>query len=152
MTAHGANLRRGRFSSPNQIYSLTAVTHLRQPFFNDLHAARILINILKQSDLDNQSKTLAFVVMPDHFHWLVQLTYAVSLSQLVKTVKQKTAYQLHLQNRADGKIWQPSYYDHALRAEEDIVSVCRYIIANPLRANITNSVKNYPHWDCIYLT
>ncbi len=152
MMAHSASLRRGRYSSPNQIYSLTVVTHQRQRLFNDFTAARLLINALKQSDLGKASITLAFVVMPDHFHWLVQLNNTVTLSQLVKAVKQQTTYQLHQRNIAQGRIWQASFYDHALRAEEDIVAVCRYIVANPLRANITNTVKSYPHWDCIYLT
>ena len=41
--------------------------------------------------------------------------------------------------------------DHCLRAEDDLVSQARYIVANPLRAKLVNSIGDYPFWNCIYL-
>jgi len=29
--------------------------------------------------------------------------------------------------------------------------VARYIVANPLRAGLVESVRDYPHWDAIWL-
>ncbi|MFP3408382.1 transposase, partial [Pseudomonas sp. SIMBA_065] len=48
-------------------------------------------------------------------------------------------------------IWQPGYQDHALRREERLVHVARYIVANPLRAGLVKSVRDYPHWDAVWL-
>jgi len=70
---HGMNLRRGRVSLPGQIYHITTVTLGREPVFSDLRNARFLINTLHQSQVRDEASTLAFVVMPDHLHWLMQL-------------------------------------------------------------------------------
>jgi hypothetical protein len=37
-----------------------------------------------------------------------------------------------------------------IRREEDLVSIARYIVANPLRAGIVKSVREYPHWDAVW--
>ena len=91
------------------------------------------------------ASTLAFVVMPDHLHWLLQINQKQTLSTILKNVKAKSA-------QAIGQpIWQAGYYDHAIRKEEDIVNIARYIIANPIRAGLVNKVGDYPHWDAIWL-
>ena len=47
--------------------------------------------------------------------------------------------------------WQKAYYDHALRGDEDIQDVARYIVGNPLRANLVTGIGDYPHWDAVWL-
>jgi len=142
---HGKNLRRGRASLPGQIYHITTVTLGRAPVFSDLSNARLLINSLRQAQVRDEASTLAFVVMPDHLHWLMQLGEGRSLSRVVRAVKAVTSHKL-------GKgIWQKGFHDHALRSDEDLVDVARYIVANPLRAGSVERLGDYPHWDAVWL-
>jgi hypothetical protein len=53
-------------------------------------------------------------------------------------------------NRA-GSVWQKTYYDHAVRKDEDIKGISRYIVANPLRAGLVHDIGDYPLWDAIWL-
>ncbi len=69
---HAKNLRKGRFSQQNQIYLITTVTEGRERIFTDLFAAKVLINRLKYEQVQGNADTLAFVLMPDHLHWLMQ--------------------------------------------------------------------------------
>jgi putative transposase len=48
-------------------------------------------------------------------------------------------------------VWQRGFHDHALRKEEDIVSVARYIVANPVRDGLVRRIGDYPHWDAVWL-
>jgi len=142
---HGKNLRRGRASLPGQIYHIATVTLGREPVFSDLRNARLLITSLHQAQIRDEASTLAFVVMPDHLHWLMQLGEGQSLSRVVRTVKAVTSHKL-------GKgIWQKGFHDHALRGDEDLVDVARYIVANPLRAGLVERLGEYPHWDAVWL-
>nr|WP_305800402.1 hypothetical protein [Thiolapillus sp.] len=50
-----------------------------------------------------------------------------------------------------GTLWQPAYYDHALRKEDNHKEIARYIVANPLRGGLVKSLGDYPHWDSIWL-
>jgi REP element-mobilizing transposase RayT len=138
-------LRIGRYSQKNQIYHITFTTINRTPIFKDLAKARTLINILKQTDQLQHTGTLAFVVMPDHIHWLMQLVGSQSLQNVIKVVKSKVSIQI-------GKpIWQAGYYDHAIRKEEDIQNIARYIVANPIRAGLVTKMGDYSHWDAVWL-
>ena len=139
------NLRKGRYSQANQIYHITTTIANRQPLFNEFYLARKIINTIKQSDALNHTTTLAFVVMPDHVHWLMQLKDKGTLQQVIRSMKSQTAKVV------GHPIWQAGYYDHAIRNDEDIVNIARYIIANPIRAGLVKKASDYPYWDAIYL-
>lgn len=126
---HGSALRKGRVSLPGQAYHVTAVTLDRMPVFSDLRSARLLVNVLRETQTRGKAATLAFVVMPDHLRWLMQLE-ADSLSGVVGAVKSLTSHRL------GRPVWQNGFHDHALRQEEDLAEVARYIVANPLRAGL----------------
>lgn len=149
---HGRDLRRGRTSTSGQIYLVTTVTHQRQPVFSDFHCARIVIDTLRYSELRYSIDSLAFVVMPDHLHWLFSLGKSTSLSQVVANMKRRSAYRINERiNRSGAPVWQPEFHDYALRKDDEIRDVARYIVANPLRAGLVESVGDYPFWDAVWL-
>jgi len=126
------------------VYHVIATTHARQSLFADLYAARTVIRVLDLEQRLGRAQTLAFVVMPDHLHWLMRLQ-TTDLSKVVRDVKAVSAHRL------GGKVWQAGFFDHAARHEEDVVAMARYIVANPLRAGLVQSLGDYPHWDSIWL-
>ncbi|PCC97424.1 REP-associated tyrosine transposase [Halopseudomonas pelagia] len=142
--ARSHRLRLGRSSESDRFYLLTTVTQKREPIFADTRAARTLIHILSRQQEMGKVVSHAFVVMPDHLHWLVQLQND-QLNLLMGRVKSISARQIGALR------WQAGFHDHALRREEDIKKIARYIIANPLRAGLVDSVGDYPHWDAIWL-
>ena len=142
---HGRDLRKGRYSEAGYIYHLTTVTRDRVRVFADFAAARVLINAMKAAQFRGQAETLAFVVMPDHWHWLMQLGKSDALSRAMGSVKSVVAHRL------GGKIWQPGFHDHAVRQDADLQALARYIIANPVRAGLVESVREYSHWDAMWL-
>jgi REP element-mobilizing transposase RayT len=142
---HGKDLRKGRVSLPGQVYHITTVTFDREPVFSDLRSARVLVNALRKAQARNEATTLAFAVMPDHMHWLMQLGADASLAKVVGAVKAVTAHGI------GRRIWQDGFHDHALRQEEDLVEVARYIVANPVRAGLVERAGDYPHWDAVWL-
>ena len=144
-TPHSHRLRSGRFSQAGLAYMVTVVTLERQKFFDNWIAARTLIQALKAESDRQQASTLAFVVMPDHLHWLMQLGEGAELSQCVRRVKALTTYRL------GHPVWQRGFHDHAVRDDEDLKALARYVIANPLRAGLAPSVAHYPHWDAIWV-
>jgi len=89
---------------------------------------------------------LAYVVMPDHIHWLLQLKADYILHEVVRRLKGRSARLLNMARAAPSTIWQKSFHDHALRAEEDIERVANYLIQNPLRAGFVRDLNEYPFW------
>jgi putative transposase len=138
-------LRTGRTSIPGQVYLVTTVTRERETVFEDLPAARQTIRSLMKSDARGHATTLAFVLMPDHLHWMLQLGNSLSLSRVVQQMKSFSAHA------AGTALWQPGFHDHALRSDEDLQAAARYLVANPLRAGLVHHIGDYPHWDAVWL-
>ncbi len=144
-------LRRGRFSSQYQIYHITTATYQRRKVLDNFIAGRAVVNALRRASRFGQADTLAFVVMPDHLHWLMQLTGNKQLSVTVNTVKSLSARAINQAGGCEGPVWQKGYFDRGLRRDEDIVTIARYIIANPIRAGLVKTVGDYPLWDAIWI-
>lgn len=89
--------------------------------------------------------------MPDRFHGLLRLGEKVQLSKVIAELKGTTAYKINAELGRKGKLWQTSFYDHALREEENRKNIARYIVANPLRKGLVKDIKKYPYWNSIYL-
>jgi len=137
-------LRKGRCSLIGAIYHVTTVTQGRRHVFTDLPSARRVVAELKDCQQANLAQTLCYVLMPDHLHWLLVLQ-AEDLSAVVRHVKGRTSRAL------GGAVWQPGFHDHALRREEDIQSLARYVVANRLRAGLVSHIGDYPHWYAVWL-
>lgn len=130
---------------------VTTVTLGRRAVFVRLPVARQAIAALRECDRRGFSSTLAYVLMPDHLHWLVQL-HNGSLSALLQRFKSCSASQVNRLLRRTGKtLWQPGFHDRAVRDDEDIRAIARYIAANPIQAGLVRNIGQYPHWDAIWL-
>ena len=144
-------LRGGRCSLPNHVYHVTTSTHDREPFFTNYHLGREVLLALKREDEAGHAETLAFVVMPDHLHWLMRLTGTRDLSVVVNTVTSFSARRINFLLRRRGPVWQKGFHDHAIRVEEDLIAAARYIVANPLRAGLVDDIGAYSLWDAEWI-
>ena len=70
---HSKQLRIGRISLPHQIYNVTVVAKLRENIFSKHESAAVAARCFYNETVARRADTLAFVVMPDHIHWLLQL-------------------------------------------------------------------------------
>jgi REP element-mobilizing transposase RayT len=84
---------------------------------------------------------IAYCLMPDHVHVLVEVPENVSLKDFARYFKQVSGYALkqHLGMEA----WQISYYDHILRKEENLLDAARYIWDNPIKEGIVGNRADY---------
>ena len=143
--------RAGRCSLTGQYYHLITCTAGREPIFSDLYNARHVVASLMRLEQESIAETLAFVVMPDHLHWLMQLGERKTLSVCVGTMKSFAARRIARCGSRKGNIWQHGYMDRAIRREEDLVRVARYIVANPLRAGMVDDIGAYSLWDSVWM-
>ena len=143
-------LRRGRHSRVHGVYLVTAVTDQRIPWFQVMSFARCMCRCLADPGCLPGSRNLCWVVMPDHVHLLLELLDA-DLSRSVKCLKATSARKLNREIGRSGRFWAPGFHDHALRKEEDLKGVGRYIVANPLRAGLVTRLSDYPYWNAVWL-
>jgi putative transposase len=146
-----AALRKGRYSLGGHVYHVTTTTFARERIFADLSAARAAIRALNAPQLLKDTELIAWVLMPDHLHVLLQLGQADSLGRYVERTKAATARSVNRRLGRIGPVWQRAYHDHQLRTEEDVRVVARYVVMNPLRAGLVKRIAEYSHWDAIWV-
>ena len=67
------DLKLGRRSVPGHAFFVTIVTFKRKPLFSDLYVARCVIREMRRVHDEGYLDSMAWVLMPDHLHWLFRL-------------------------------------------------------------------------------
>ena len=120
-------------------YFITICVGGRRPVLNN---PEIFGAILKICDLHEQWKTVAAVVMPDHFHALVRpvanrdakiTQYSAGLKRFVRR-----------ETKATWK-WQDGVFDRLLRRDESAESKWIYMRENPVRAGLVRRWEDWPY-------
>ena len=143
-------LRTGRISLPAQHYLITTVCHERDRRFLDGSTASAVTSKLQEHSLWEESQLLCWVLMPDHLHMLIELGACRSLSALIQRVKCVTAHSANQAGGRSGSVWMPGFHDRALRAEDEMVGIARYVIENPIRAGLAKEIGEYPYWGSVW--
>src|SRR5688500_7411758 len=123
-------------------YFLTICTQHRVRLFITHEAVNVVLAQLLQSARDERVAVIAYCFMPDHLHLLVEGTDPASrLMEFVRVFKQRSSFQWKRVSGAE--LWQRSYFERVLRSHESSIDVARYVLANPLRAGLVESVEDY---------
>jgi putative transposase len=125
-------------------YFLTFCTFGRHRVLNDSVVAALVIGRLRHAAGRERFAILAYCLMPDHVHLLVEgLSALADMRRFAKGAKQGSG-QAYL-HHTGARLWQAGYYDRVLRPSDDARTVARYIIANPVRAGLVVTPLAYPH-------
>ena len=81
---------------------------------------------------------LAWSVMPNHVHAVVQPKPGYDLPAIVHSWKSFTGNKVNALVVRQGELWQPEYYDHLVRDVADLERCIEYTYTNPDRAGLTN--------------
>ncbi len=119
-------------------YHLILNTHNRLPHFRDANLVSYCLRSLELSAERYGFIVAAYCFMPNHLHLLVSGTERADLRRFVQHFKQATGFR-------HAGLWQRSYYDHIVRAEETVEAIALYIWSNPVLAGIANNIEDYPH-------
>jgi putative transposase len=144
-------LRKGRVSIANGVYLITTTTLGRQKLFADFAAGCAVSKCIEDGRLLGDAKMLAWVLMPDHLHGVLQLGDSDKLGVVVNRLKSASARHANRVLRRKGGVWTKAFHDHALRSDEDLQDIARYVVANPVRAELVTRVGNYPFWNAVWL-
>jgi len=132
------------------VYLITVVTENRRKLFAEEAIARAASRCMLHPNCWGDARLLAWVLMPDHWHGLVRLGYRDELPLVMNRMKAVVSRQLGREH-GPGAIWARGFHDRALRREEDLRAVARYVVANPIRAGLVSHACDYPYWDCAWL-
>ena len=130
---------------PNQPYFVTAATRDRQPIFRNRQAAELMLTELGRLRDELGFALLAYAVMPDHIHLIIVPSTTEDLSRIMQSVKGGFARLWNKELGCQGSIWQPRYYESAVRTEAQLTRWLDYTDRNPVQAGLAASPEEYPY-------
>ena len=126
-------------------YFLTFCTFQRNRLFISaepvtiVHEQILLICALQEFQID------AYCYMPDHLHLVVTAKCSDSdLKQFVARAKQAAGF--YFKKATQRKLWQRFGYERVLKNNNEKIAFIRYVVQNPLRAELVESPLDYPFW------
>ncbi len=129
----------------------SAVSRLRRPFLSDRYifiTVRLLRRRAKLTEPDfsllarafNRARALhpfyltAWVLLPDHWHAICEPIHPVTISLAMKSAKSSSMIAINRRRAASGELWQPRFFDRALRTIKEYNEKVEYIHMNPVKA------------------
>jgi len=88
-------------------------------------------------------KLHAWVVMPNHVHYLATPGAGYSLSEIVHSCKSFTAHEANRILDRKGRFWFPEPFDRYIRNHDHFEKTIRYIESNPVKAGLCEKVSDW---------
>jgi putative transposase len=124
-------------------YSLTICTNHRKPLFVDAEIVAAVLTTIRQWSATLDFAVFAYCFMPDHLHLVVSATSeSADLQKYMRRWKQRSGYDYR--QRTNEFLWQPSYFDHVLRDDEETARAVKYVLENPVRKGLVREFADYP--------
>lgn len=144
-----------------QIYFVTSNTKDRKEINNNIAARFFVITIAYHKYVLNFS-LFGYVIMPDHFHLLLQPCEKSPLPKIMNYIKGNFArkynefinpdlqdnvnlidYQGGKLQKSFNSVWQKEYYEYVIRDEKDFIEKLNYIHNNPVKKGLVKNPDEY---------
>ena len=89
-------------------------------------------------------RLLAWVIMPNHVHLLVEIIEGYPLHEVIHSWKSFTAQEINKALKRRGTFWQREYFDRFIRNEKHLRKSIRYIHNNPVKAGLVANSGDFP--------
>jgi putative transposase len=137
-----------RLYIPGGTYFFTLVSYHRKPIFTDDGRVEQLRRSFREVKAKRPFDLLAAVVLPDHLHCLWRLPEGdADFSTRWQMVKADFSRHIPTKTRKNGAktVWQPRFYDHCIRDENDFHKHLDYIHYNPVKHGLASTPGEWPH-------
>ena len=89
-------------------------------------------------------RLLAWCLMPNHVHIVIEIVDGESLSDIIRSWKSFTARGANSLLGRTGPFWHPDYFDRYMRDEDHLARTVEYVEENPVKAGLVNVAADWP--------
>jgi len=111
--------------------------------FNDEECCLLLLKDLNFYRNELDYKIYSYVIMPDHFHWIVHPSEKTDISLIMNKIKGHSSFIINKQLKRAGQLWQKGFHNHVIRNGKDFEVKANYIHKNPVRAGLVDKMECY---------
>ena len=131
------------YKDTGRVTFITIRAHKGQsPFVRD-DLSRLTLDTLQAEQERQHCAVFTYCLMPDHLHFLVSPRQdGISVLTFTDQFKGKATNRSWTSGWSD-KLWQPRYYDHVVRTDEDLRAIAEYVLNNPVRQGLAEHTQDW---------
>jgi putative transposase len=130
--------------SPARIFFATTKTSMGRNLLQSERNAGLLIDVLRSLVAEHKFQLHDFVIMPDHVHLLFGVESDMTVEKAMHLVKGRFSYRLKKEYGYEGEVWQRGFSEVQVMDAQGREKCRDYIAANPVKAGLVGSAKEYP--------
>jgi len=147
-----------RWRERGATYFFTVITYQRRPLFNGNDARRLLRRAFAETRQRWPFEQFACVLLPDHLHCVWTLPdndedfpkrwsfLKRKFAQAYRASGRTTASVTErMQRKRELGVWQPRYWEHRIRNEDELYAYRDYVHLNPVKHGYVADPYDWPH-------
>jgi len=158
--------RRGRNNLADEHFFFVTTTIVQFiNIFSNPKYCQLLIDNIKHYQIRYKFSVIAYVIMPSHFHWIVEIKPEYgTISDIMRDIKKYSAWDIleEIENtdkrlskifedaakiypKQKRKLWMSRFDDEVIRNEKMFWAKIHYIHNNPIEAGLVNRAEEYKY-------
>lgn len=138
--------RTQRVHSKSNIYHVMIRGNNKKDIFIDDWDRAFFMKLLKEYAERSEFRLYAYCLMSNHIHLLID-TGGKPIGQVIKPIASRYASWFNQKYEKIGHLFQDRFKSEPVENRRYFLTVLRYIIQNPLKAGLENSLGHY-RWNC----
>ncbi len=136
--------RNARIAIDNYPHHIIQRGHNRQVVFASADDCLFYLDNLQEWKDKLGCKVYAYCLMPNHVHLIIDPgADARNLSMLMKRIAGRQTRYVNKTEKRSGTLWEGRFKSSPISTDEYLLSCCRYVELNPVRAGIVAVAEDY---------
>jgi putative transposase len=129
------------------VYHVLNRANARAPLSDDEVDYRSFTELLAEERARSGMRLLAWCLMPNHWHLVLWPSADGDLARFVRRLTQRHTQARHRRHGTlgQGHLYQGRYKGFLVQDDAHLVTVCRYVERNPVRAGLVATAADWPH-------
>jgi putative transposase len=137
--------RRPRFAQAGHVFHVLNRGAGRQTLFHMDGDYDAFVSLLEQARRQAPMRVLGYCVMPNHWHLLLWPEQDDALSEYMRWLSVTHTQRWHARHgtAGTGPVYQGRFKSFPIQEDEHLLSACRYVERNALRANLCTAAEQW---------
>jgi len=132
----------------DRFFFVTCRLHPKRRFLDASEFAS-LARVIRERRQEHRFLLTAWVFLPDHWHAILFPRHPLAISEVMEAIKVGSTLRINASRNEAGVLWQPRFFDHALRTVKEYHEKVEYIHLNPVRAGLVERAEDWV-WSSIH--
>jgi REP element-mobilizing transposase RayT len=107
-----------------------------------------LARVVRERREQHRFLLTAWVFLPDHWHPIFFPRFPLTISRLMEATKVGSTLRINEGRKESGLLWQPRFFDRALRTVKEYGEKVEYLHQNPVQAGLVRRAEDW-RWSSV---